>query len=205
MIGGYKAVANRLYELAADQDGYFTTKQAISAGYADNTHPFHVKAGNWVREHRGIYRLAKYPLGENHDKILWYLWSRDRSDAPQGTYSHETALSFYELSDINPAKLHMTVPPGFRKSAPTPGILVLHRGFIHKEDMTLTQGFRITTLLKAIADLLVTRTVQMDHMAQAVKQAFQRGLITQDKVAGDPRISDSVKKEIENLRTGRYG
>ena len=89
-----KAAANQLYEIAADQDGYFTTKQAIAAGYADNTHPFHVKSGNWLREYRGIYRLAKYPLSQNHDKVLWYLWSRDRRDVPQGTYSHQTAMSF---------------------------------------------------------------------------------------------------------------
>lgn len=204
-MGSSKAVYNRLYEIAAEQDGYFTAKQALAAGYADNTHTFHVKAGNWVREHRGIYRLAKYPLSQHHDKILWYLWSRDRDDAPQGTYSHETALSFYDLSDISPSKLHMTVPPGFRRSAPTPKVLVLHCGFIHKEDMTLTQGFRITTPLKAIADLLVTRRVSMDHMEQAVKQAFQRGLVTRTGVARAPRLSEAVKKEIAELSGRRHG
>lgn len=204
-MASYSAVYDKLYEIAADQGGYFTTKQAIAAGYADNTHPFHVKAGNWVRECRGVYRLAKYPLGEHPDMILWWLWSRDRKEVPQGTYSHETALSFYDLSDVSPAKLHMTVPPGFRRNSPTPGILVLHQGLIHKEDMRLTQGFRITTPLKAIADLLVERTVQKDHMAQAVKQAFQRGLITQEQLEGCARISAAVKKEIEELRAGRHG
>lgn len=29
--------------------------------------------------------------------------------------SHATALSLYDLSDVNPAKLHMTVPTGFRR------------------------------------------------------------------------------------------
>ena len=28
-----------------------------------NTHPYHVHAGNWVREHRGIYRLVRFPRG----------------------------------------------------------------------------------------------------------------------------------------------
>jgi hypothetical protein len=28
-----------LMTIAQDQQGYFTTKQAIEAGYADNTHP----------------------------------------------------------------------------------------------------------------------------------------------------------------------
>lgn len=204
-MSSYNATYDRLYELAADQGGYFTAKQAIAAGYADNTHPFHVKAGNWIRECRGVYRLAKFPQGDHPDMILWWLWSRDRSDAPQGTYSHETVLSFYDLSDINPPKLHMTVPPDFRRNSPTPAILILHRGTIHKEDMTLTQGFRITTPLKAIADLLVARTVQMDHMAQAVKQAFQRGLITQEQIKNSVRISGAVKKEIERLRAGHDG
>jgi hypothetical protein len=34
-----------LMVIAQDQQGYFTTKQAIEAGYADNTHPYHVRAG----------------------------------------------------------------------------------------------------------------------------------------------------------------
>ena len=29
-----------LLAIAQDQQGYFTTKQAIEAGYADNTHPY---------------------------------------------------------------------------------------------------------------------------------------------------------------------
>jgi hypothetical protein len=37
-------------------------------------------------------------------------------------------------------------------------------------------------------------------MAQAVTQASHRGLITQASVASAPRISDAVKKEIEELR-----
>lgn len=38
-----------LMTTAQDQQGYFTTKQAIEAGYADNIHPCHVRAGNWER------------------------------------------------------------------------------------------------------------------------------------------------------------
>ncbi|HYI96135.1 MAG TPA: hypothetical protein VEX68_21505 [Bryobacteraceae bacterium] len=31
----------------------------------------------------------------------------------EGVYSHQTARILYELSDLNPAKLHLTVPPAF--------------------------------------------------------------------------------------------
>jgi hypothetical protein len=59
-----KEAAKRLYEIAEDQQGFFTTKQAKATGFAENTHPYHVQAGNWIREHRGIYRLASFPRGE---------------------------------------------------------------------------------------------------------------------------------------------
>ena len=193
-----REVYDRLYEIAADQNGYFTTKQAIAAGYADNTHPFHVKAGNWVREHRGIYRLAKFPTGDHPDMVLWHLWSRGRDDQPEGVYSHETALSLYELSDINPSKLHMTVPPDFRRNSPTPKILVLHRGVLRKEDIEARQGFRVTRPLKTIGDLLISRSVQMDHMQQAVRQAFQRGIIRRDALERST-LPDNIKREIEQL------
>lgn len=105
-----------LYQIASEQNGYFTTKQAISSGYGTNSHPYHVKTGNWIREHRGIYRLANYPLGDRPDLMLWYLWSRNRNEEPQGVYSHETSLAIHDLTDINPAKLHMTVPKDKRST-----------------------------------------------------------------------------------------
>jgi len=39
---------------------------------------------------------------------------------------HHGLLSLYELSDLNPAKLHMTVPTNFRRNSDIPGIVVLH-------------------------------------------------------------------------------
>jgi predicted transcriptional regulator of viral defense system len=96
-----KAAAKRLYEIAEVQNVFFTAKQAKAAGFAENTHPYHVHAGNWVREHRGIYRLASFPRGERPDLVLWSLWSRNRGEAAQGVYSHQTALSLHDLSDTS--------------------------------------------------------------------------------------------------------
>lgn len=204
-MSSYREKAQQLFEIVSDQGGYFTAKQAQAAGYAPSTQSYNVKAGNWIREYRGIYRLAKYPAGDNPDMVLWHLWSRDQDDVPQGVFSHQTALSFYDLSDVNPAKLHMTVPPGFRRSGETPKILVLHRGALRKDDVEATQGFRITKPLRTIVDLLVERSVQMDHMKQAVTQAFERGLITRDQLANAAWIAGDIKKQIEELRDKPHG
>lgn len=82
-----------LFELATTQGGYFTAQQAKDAGYSQKNHHYYVKNGIWVKEYRGIYRLARYPEPDESQYILWSLWSRNRNDDIQGVYSHETALS----------------------------------------------------------------------------------------------------------------
>jgi putative AbiEi antitoxin of type IV toxin-antitoxin system len=70
MVQPRQEASRRLFDLAEQQQGYFTTKQAKAAGFAENTHPYHVQAGNWVREHRGIYRLARFPATDRPDLAL---------------------------------------------------------------------------------------------------------------------------------------
>lgn len=199
----YKETFDRLYSIAEGQGGYFTPKQAVTAGFSRKNHSYHVRMGNWIRERRGIYHLAKFPHPERPDLIFWWLWSRNNNDEPLGVFSHETALSIYDLSDINPAKLHMTVPRHFRRRGTPSKLPVLHRANVHKDDIGKRFGVKVTRPLKTIADLLVTRTVQMDHMQQAVKQAFQRGLITRTELERNRRIPAAIKKEIEQLRGDR--
>lgn len=199
-LHSYKETFERLYAIAEGQGGYFTPKQAAASGFCRKNHSYHVKMGNWIRERRGIYRLAKFPPAERPDLMFWWLWSRNHNDEPQGVYSHETALSIYDLSDINPARLHMTVPRSFRRRGAPSKLPVLHRADVHKNDIGKRFGVKVTRPLKTIADLLSTRTVQLDHMQQAVKQAFQRGLITHAELARNRRIPDAIKKEIMQLR-----
>ena len=116
----------RLYETANAQGGFFTARQAREAGYEDSVHPYQVRSGNWVREARGVYRLAQFPTPARPDLMVWQLWSRNRQDEPQGVFSHATALTLHDLSDVMPAKLDMTVPPGFRRMAAIPDVLRLH-------------------------------------------------------------------------------
>jgi predicted transcriptional regulator of viral defense system len=175
--GPYKEAARRLYEIAESQQGFFTAKQAIRAGLAEKVHPYHVTAGNWIREHRGIYRLAEFPAPERPDLVLWYLWSQNRQEVPQGTYSHDTALSLHELSDIMPSKLHMTVPKQFRRNSKIPEILILHRAHLDKSNVQEMHGVRVTRSLRTIVDLVQSGHVDRTQLKQAVDEAVRRGLI----------------------------
>jgi predicted transcriptional regulator of viral defense system len=194
MANPRKEAAKRLFEIAEDQQGYFTTKQAKAAAFAENTHPYHVQAGNWVRERRGIYRLASFPRGERPDLMLWSLWSRNREEAGQGIYSHQTALSLYDLSDVMPAKLHMTVPKSFRRNSEIPRVLALHYADLPQTDVGTIFGARVTKPMRTILDLLEGGEMPPATLRQAVREGLRRGLIRRAEIAGaKSRLSDDKK------------
>ena len=167
-----------LFAVAEEQQGYFTSRQATEVGYLLGSQAHHVKVGNWMRVARGVYRLARFPQSDEEQLVVFSLWSRNRAGAPEGVYSHQTALSIHELSDLNPAKLHMTVPPTFRRSAKVPAILVLHYATLDGKDVEQRQGFRMTRPLRTIIDLVVSEQVSRDMIAQALAEGRNRGLIT---------------------------
>ena len=175
--------AKRLYEVAESQQGLFTTKQAKAAGFAENTHPYHVQAGNWIREYRGIYRLASFPRGERPDLMLWSLWSRNRGEVAQGVYSHQTALSLYDLSDVMSAKLHMTVPGSFRRNSEIPRVLVLYLTDLPQSDIGVACGVRVTKPMRTIIDLLADGKVSLANLRQALREGLRRGLIRRSEIA----------------------
>jgi predicted transcriptional regulator of viral defense system len=193
-----KEAAKRLYETSEGQQGFFTTKQAKAAGFAENTHPYHVQAGNWIREHRGIYRLVSFPQGERPDLMLWSLWSRNRGEAAQGVYSHQTALSLHDLSDVMPAKLHMTVPRSFRRSSEIPTVLVLHFADLLQSDIGTADGVRVTKPMRTILDLLAGGVVLPATLRQAVREGLRRGLIRRSEIVeARKRLPDS--KQLRTL------
>lgn len=176
-----------LLSIAFQQQGFFTARQAVEAGYPDDSHVYHVKAGNWVRELRGVYRLADYPASERPDLVMWSLWSRDRRGEPLGVFSHQTALSIHDLSDLNPGRLHMTVPPRFRRRIEIPAVLVLHRKTLDDADTQAMEGYRVTRPLRTVVDLLEDGEVSHEVLRAALSQAIRRGLISVEEHRGAER------------------
>lgn len=196
MPGPYKEAERRLSAVAQAQQGFFTTKQAIHAGFAEKTHAYHVRAGNWMREYRGIYRLADFLSGDRPDLMLWYLWSQNRKEVPEGSYSHETALSLHELSDVMPTKLQMTVPKHFRRNSRIPEILELHRADLAGEDVQEMHGVRATRPLRTIADVARTGRVDRSQLRKAVEEALRHGLFTRKQIdaLSDTDVRNSLQK-----------
>ena len=191
-----------LYQVAEGQGGYFTAKQAASLGYTASKRNYHVGAGNWVREHRGIYRLAFFPAPARPDLILWWLWSRGRSDSPQGVFSHRTALAIHELTDVNPAKLDLTVPPSFRKGSAIPRVLRLHYADIGPSETEIVENVPVTTALRTILDVWLEKSMPEPSLREAFHDAKRLGKLTKAQIAKARQDPDTASV-IDVLERGR--
>ena len=125
--------------------------------------------------------------------MLWSLWSHDRKGNPQGVFSHETALSIYDLSDVMPASLHMTVSPSFRKSAKIPAVLAIHRATLASDDIKVMEGYSVTRPLRTIIDVATAGTIFDDFLEQAIRQSLQRGLVEWDDLTRAARLNPSSR------------
>lgn len=162
-----------LTQTATEQGGYFTAKQARSAGYDYPHLKYHVSAGNFERVGHGLYRLPTLPTSEHDELIRLCLWSRNRVDEPQAVVSHETALSLHELSDVLPKKTHLTVPVSFRKRPPRG--CVLHRATLGARDVEQREGFTVSAPLRTLLDVI--ETISSEQFGMAVRDALARGLV----------------------------
>lgn len=179
----------KLFEIAERQQGYFTAAQAKKCGYYDSHFQRYLSRGEWMRINKGLYRLSRYPLSDRPDLLEWSLWSRNRQGEIQGVFSHETALDLYDVCDIMPRKLHLTVPCHFRKNSPIPPVLKLYYSDLEKKDWTEQQGYKITTITKTLLDLAITRQISDDLLRQAVAEARKRGILSQRLIESLPNTT----------------
>jgi predicted transcriptional regulator of viral defense system len=167
-----------LFDLAAGQDGLFSTAQAAEAGYSPQLLQKHLRAGRVRRVRRGVYRLVHFPPGEHEDLAAVWLWS-DRA----GVFSHETALSLHGLSDVLPARVYLTVPSDWsRRRLRVPEGVKLAYADVPKVDRTWVGPVQVTAVRRTLADCLAAG-VAPDLVQQAIEQAADRGLVPKAELA----------------------
>jgi predicted transcriptional regulator of viral defense system len=158
-----------LTRVAREQGGYFSAAQALRVGYSYPSQRYHTGRGDWLRVDRGIYRLPDWPASQHEDLARWTLWSRGR-----GVVSHETALDVHELGDVMPARVDLTVPPGFRSRSPA---VRLHVAALGAAETMQFEGFAVTTPLRSILDA-AAGGLEVDQLARVVDDALDQGLAT---------------------------
>jgi predicted transcriptional regulator of viral defense system len=178
-----RELGRRLFALAASQAGYFTAAQARAAGYSYPAQAHHVRAGNWIRVDRGIFRLADWIPGDQDELARWYLWSRERA-----VVSHDTALGVHDVGELESPRIHLTVPRGFRMRDDA---LILHPLDLPDEDIEQRPGFRVTTLVRSLIDVAGAHADE-DQLARAVEEALALGTITRRQLRARAETVDPL-------------
>lgn len=185
----------RLFEMADRQAGYFTAKQALEAGYGYPLQHYHRERGHWLPAGHGLFRLRRYPEGENEQLTRLWLWSRSQEGEPQAVASHETALALWGLSDLMPEKVHLSVPRSFRKRPPA-GV-VLHKADLAGGDVEERDGLPVTTPLRTILDVAGDRRVSPEHLQSAAREAVERGLVRRKRLREAlSLVEDENRREV---------
>jgi predicted transcriptional regulator of viral defense system len=175
-----------LFEVASDQEGLFSTVQAADAGYSPQLLQKHLHAGRVKRVRRGVYRLVHFPPGDHEDLAAVWLWS-DRT----GVFSHETALFLHGLSDVLPARVHLTLPASWRaRRFRVPRGVVLHHADVAKDERAWVGPVPVTAPRRTLADCIAAG-VAPDLVDQAIEQAFSRGVVPRAAVAELKRAAEA--------------
>jgi predicted transcriptional regulator of viral defense system len=134
---------------------------------------------------------------------MWWLWSRNRQDQPQGVYSHQTALSLHELTDVMPSRIHMTVPGTFRRSAAIPKSLILHMSNLPPFDIEQVDGVPVTKAFRTLMDVAESGGLPLPDLQLAFAEATRSGKITRAEIA--IAKTDAVHRDVLQLLQGKGG
>ncbi len=162
----------RLYCIAEAHAGYFTTQDAADAGYSSQLLHKYVANGRVQRARRGVYRIVHFPATEHEGLVIPWLWS-----GRSGVFSHETALALHDLSDVLPARAHLTLPVGWRRRRlRVPAGVVLHHADVGDDERGWVDVVPVTAPERTLADC-IEAYVSPDLVEQALRDAGERGLV----------------------------
>ncbi|WP_343710747.1 type IV toxin-antitoxin system AbiEi family antitoxin domain-containing protein [Mycobacterium sp.] len=159
---------DELWDVATTQLGFVTAQQAGALGVGKFALQMLVQRGTLTRVAHGVYRFPRFPVSQYDPYMLAVLWTR----APEACLSHETALDVYEISDVNPNRIHVTVAKRRRLRRTDGDDYVIHR-----QDLAPTQiGWwqEIPTVTPATA---IGQCIAYGTPTYLLRQAIERGHI----------------------------
>lgn len=180
---------DQLVELAAERHGYVTTRDVRDIGVDPVQLRLLTARGRLERAGRGVYRVPVLPRGEHDDLAAAVAWTLGR-----GVISHESALALHALADVNPSRIHLTVPRDNHPRAMGAELYRLHRRDLPATDITSVDGMPVTTVARTIKDCLATGTDPYQLRA-AIERAEAQGTLRRGPAA-------ELRAELDEPATG---
>lgn len=162
----------RLREVAVDQHGLVTSAQAAESGVSLASLSMMVRRGRLKKVARGLYRVPQVPVTPYDSFMQAVLWT----GFPEACLSHDSALDAWEISDINPDKIHLTVAARRRITRQIPHSYDIHRQDLLPEQVTWWEGIPTVTAATAIRQCLASG-VPTYLIRQAIERSAPTGIV----------------------------
>ena len=163
----------KLREIAEDQYGYVTTRDAAALGVPA------VEVGKLayrgVLEHvtRGLYRFADFRHTDRDVFMEAVLWA-----GPDAVLTDDAVLALLDLGLVNPATIRVATVKRVRKKQPRADIEIVARE-VATQDRTQYFGIPATTVARALLD--ARARVMPTRLRDAAAEAYQQGLMLRDE------------------------
>lgn len=155
-------------EIALDQYGYVTTKQAAEAGVPAVELPKLAARGGLKNVAYGLYQVLDAPASA-FDQFAEALLR-----AGEGSYLHgDSVLALFGLADVNPRRIRVAVRKRTRPKLPPFIELTLVTGDV---TTTLYEGLRSQRVADAILEC--RGRIERSRLMKAAEDARQEGLMT---------------------------
>lgn len=179
-----------LLDVANGQYGYVTAHDARAVDVDPAQLRLMHHRGLLDRLSLGLYRFPIVPTNALDQYMEATLWPRTPT-----VISHETALDLHDVCDVNPARIHLTVPPDYRLRRDLPTMYELHLRALEASDVTRYEGIPIVTARRAILDA-IEGGMGGQLIDQATATAERRGLL------GRPELDEITalrKRRLERV------
>lgn len=155
-------------DIALDQYGYVTTKQAAEAGVPPVELPKLAARGGLTNVAYGLYRVPDAPASA-FDQFAEALLR-----AGEGSYLHgDSVLALFGLADVNPRRIRVAVRKRTRPKLPPFVELMLVKG-----DVLTTQYEGLASQRVADAILECRGQIESSRLLEAATEARREGLLT---------------------------
>jgi hypothetical protein len=167
----------RLFEAAVDQNGFISTADVRALGGSGQLLIDMHRHDQLERLGHGLYRFVAFPRSPLDELVQATLWPRGL-----GVISHDSALDLWDLCDVNPAKIHVTVPRSARIRRRDPGTYKVHARDLDPTEVTRFEGVPVVSPPRAILDG-IERHLDDRLIEQAIDSGRRRGLVLPHEVS----------------------
>ncbi|MEK6648842.1 MAG: type IV toxin-antitoxin system AbiEi family antitoxin domain-containing protein [Actinomycetota bacterium] len=167
-------VQELLWDLAEEHHGVVTSRAAAAMGVRRTELVKLAQRGWLVRVGHGVYRLPKL-AGTQWDELAEAV----AGFGGRGVLSHSTALLIHEIADVNPNKIHITLPASYRPRGKKPSAVALHKGKLTDKDVEIFEGLSVVKPALAIQQCIEEENVPFHLLRQATKNSLKKGRITE--------------------------